>query len=157
MAKEPVSGSELSKDLQVSRQVIVQDIALLKASGYKIISTNKGYMINEDRAYTRVFKVRHLPEETKEELTAIVDLGGTVVDVFVWHRVYGKVVAALNVSSRRNVEQCIEGLETGKSSPLMNITSGYHYHTIKADSEDTLNLIEDALNKMGFLVAAREE
>ena len=140
---EAMSGSMLAKELDVSRQVIVQDIALLKAAGYEILSTNKGYVINDVAAHTR--------DQTEDELTTIVDIGGTVVDVFVWHRVYGKIEAKLNVASRRNVQQCIEGLVSGKSSALMNITSGYHYHTVKADSEETLDLIEKALAKKNYL------
>ena len=151
-SEKPISGSELADKLSVSRQIIVQDIALLKAAGHKIISTNKGYVLNDENSCQRVFKTYHTTEQTKDELTAIIDLGGTVVNVFVWHRVYGKVQANLNISSRRNVLQCIEGLESGKSKPLMNITSGYHYHTVKADSEETLDLIEKALDKLGFLV-----
>ena len=140
---EAMSGSMLAKELDVSRQVIVQDIALL--------STNKGYVINDVPAHTRVFKVYHTNDQTEDELTTIVDIGGTVVDVFVWHRVYGKIEAKLNVASRRNVQQCIDGLVSGKSSALMNITSGYHYHTVKADSEETLDLIEKALAKKNYL------
>ena len=134
---EAMSGSMLAKELDVSRQVIVQDIALLKAAGYEILSTNKGYVINDVAAHTRVFKVYHTNDQTEDELTTIVDIGGTVVDVFVWHR--------------RNVQQCIDGLVSGKSSALMNITSGYHYHTVKADSEETLDLIEKALAKKNYL------
>ena len=148
---EPISGSALSKKLDVSRQVIVQDIALLKASGYDILSTNKGYVISDDAACTRVFKVHHTNEQTEDELNTIVDIGGCVVDVFVWHRVYGRIEAKLNISSRRGVQQCIEGLVSGKSTALMNITSGYHYHTVKADSEETLDLIEKALEEKDYL------
>lgn len=115
---EAMSGSMLAKELDVSRQVIVQDIALLKAAGYEILSTNKGYVINDVAAHTRVFKVYHTNDQTEDELTTIVDIGGTVVDVFVWHRVYGKIEAKLNVASRRNVQQCIEGLVSGKSSVI---------------------------------------
>ena len=35
---QPVSGTYLAKTLQVSRQVIVQDIALLRAGDYDIYS-----------------------------------------------------------------------------------------------------------------------
>lgn len=148
---EPVSGSMLSKKLNVSRQIIVQDIALLKASGYDILSTNRGYIINNTTMHTRVFKVRHTNDQTEDELNLMVDIGGTVEDVFVWHRVYGRIRASLNISSRRHVQQCIEGLVSGKSTALMNITSGYHYHTVKADSEETLDLIEKALADKGYL------
>lgn len=147
----PVSGSELAKRLDVSRQVIVQDIALLKAAGHDIVSTNKGYICSRGPSCTRVFKVRHTNEQTEDELTTVVDIGGTVVDVFVWHRLYGRIEAKLNISSRRNVAECIEGLVSGKSTALMNITSGYHYHTVKADSEDTLDLIEKALADKNYL------
>ncbi len=147
----PISGSTLSKKLNVSRQVIVQDIALLKASGYEILSTNRGYIINNKSSHVRVFKVRHTNEQTEEELKLIVDIGGTVEDVFVWHRVYGRIKAELNISSRRQVQQCIDGLVSGKSTALMNITSGYHYHTVRADGEETLDLIEKALSEKGYL------
>lgn len=149
--KEPVSGSKLATELDVSRQIIVQDIALLKAEGHEILSTNRGYIINKSNICTRIFKVHHTDEQTEDELTTIVDLGGTVVDVFVWHRVYGKITADLNISSRRNVWQCIEGLKSGKSTPLKNITSGYHYHTVSADSEETLDLIENSLKEKQYL------
>ncbi len=151
ISDEPLSGTELARRLSVSRQVIVQDIALLKASGYDILSTHKGYIFGDKPLVSRVIKVFHTNEQTSDELNTIVDIGGTVVDVFVWHKVYGKIEAKLNISSRRNVEQCIEGLQSGKSVPLMNITSGYHYHTIKADSEETLNLIEKALGEKKYL------
>ena len=68
-----------------------------------------------------------------------------------WHKVYGKMTAPLNISSRLHIAQFLEGVRTGKSSELMNITGGYHYHTVKADSEDVLNRIESALQEKGFI------
>ena len=150
-SKEPLSGSALSARLGVSRQVIVQDVALLKASGYDIVSTNRGYVLQNDVSCSRVIKVHPTNEQTEEELTCIGDLGGTIEDVFVWHKVYGKIEAKLNISSRRNVKQCIDGLVSGKSKALFNVTSGYHYHTIKADCEETLDLIEKELGDRNFL------
>jgi len=151
-AQGPVSGSQLSTQFGVSRQIIVQDISLLKASGYEILSTHHGYVIHKTPLKERVFKLRHTTEETEEELTLIVDLGGTVVDVFVWHKVYGKVVAKLNIFSRLKVKQFIEGVRTGKSSELMHITGGYHYHTVQAENDQILDNIEAALNEKGFIV-----
>lgn len=98
-----------------------------------------------------MLKVHHTYEQTEEELNCIVDLGGIVEDVFVWHKVYEKIEAKLNISSRRNVKQCIEGLISGKSKALLNVTSGYHYHTIKADNEEILELIEKELEERKFL------
>lgn len=85
-ANEPISGGELAQKFDISRQIIVQDIAVLKAMGYEILSTSQGYVIRKSPLSERVFKVRHTTEQTEDELSCIVDLGGTVVDVFVWHR-----------------------------------------------------------------------
>ena len=137
----------------MSRQVIVQDIALIRASGYDIISTNRGYIIQEPLVRERVFKVNHTDEQLEEELYSIIDLGGTVVNVMVNHRVYGHMEAELRINSRRKVEAFMEDIRSGKSSPLKNITSNYHYHKVAADSEETLDLIEDALRQKHFLVS----
>ena len=146
----PVSGSKLAKDYDVSRQVIVQDIALLRASGYDIISTNRGYVLEGQTCAERVFKVRHTDEQLETELCTIV--GGQVKNVMVNHKVYGHIEAELGITSRRKVKEFLEDIESGKSTPLKNITSDYHYHTVTADSEETLGLIEDELRKLGFLV-----
>ena len=102
-------------------------------------------------ALTRVFKVLHTDEEIEDELKTIVDLGGRVVDIFVWHRAYGRVNAKMSIKSRRDITQLLDDLSSGKSSPLKNITSGYHYHTIEADSEETLEEIENALAQRRYL------
>lgn len=151
-SSKPVSGSELAKSYNVSRQVIVQDIALIRANGYDIISTNRGYILNIPRSVSRVFKVQHTDEELTDELYAIVDLGGCVENVMVNHKVYGHIEANLNISSRRKVYEFMNDIKSGKSSPLKNITSNYHYHTISADSDETLDLIENELRQMGFLI-----
>lgn len=150
----PVSGSELALLCEVSRQVIVQDIALIRAAGYDIISTHRGYIWNRPHTVSRTLKVQHTDEQTGEELNAIVDLGGHVVNVMVNHRVYGKMEAGLGIRSRRQVEEFLQDIKSGKSSPLKNITSGYHYHTIEADNEEILDMIEGALRNKGFLVEA---
>lgn len=151
-SKAPVSGGSLAESCAVSRQVIVQDIALIRAAGYDIISTNRGYILNAPRTVNRIFKVRHTDERMEEELCSIVDLGGCVVNVMVNHRVYGRMKAELGIRSRRNVAEFLQGIRNGKSSPLKNITSGYHYHMVEADSEITLDMIEEMLREKGFLV-----
>ena len=152
-SEKPLSGTALAKQCDVSRQVIVQDIALIRASGYDIISTNRGYIIQEPLVRERVFKVNHTDEQLEEELYSIIDLGGTVVNVMVNHRVYGHMEAELRINSRRKVEAFMEDIRSGKSSPLKNITSNYHYHKVAADSEETLDLIEVALRQKHFLVS----
>ena len=148
---EAVSGGKLSEEFGVSRQIIVQDITVLKGSGYDILSTHNGYIMQKSPLKERVLKLRHTAEQTEDELSLIVGLGGTVVDVFVWHKVYGKMEAKLNIFSDLHVKQFIEGVRTGKSSELMNITGGYHYHTIRADSEEILDRIENVLKERGYI------
>lgn len=148
----PISGKSLAEFYGVSRQVIVQDIALIRASGYDVIATNRGYLLNTSPRVVRVFKVCHTDERLEEELCAVVDMGGCVENVMVNHKVYGKLEADLQIDSRRRVAEFMEDIRSGKSSPLKNITSGYHYHKISADSEETLNLIEKTLREKGFLV-----
>ena len=147
----PVSGGQLSSEFSVSRQIIVQDIAVLKASGFEILSTHNGYILKRSPLKERVFKLHHTTEQTEDELNVIVDNGGTVVDVFVWHKVYGKVSAPLNIFSRLHVKQFIEGVRTGKSTELMAITGGYHYHTVRAESEGVLNTIGALLADRGYI------
>lgn len=148
---EPISGGKLSDEFGVSRQIIVQDITVLKGSGYGIFSTHNGYIIQQSPLKERVFKMYHTTEQTEDELTTIVILGGTVVDVFVWHKVYGKMTAALNIFSPLHIKQFIEGVRSGKSTELMNITGGYHYHTVRAESEQMLDEIERALKSKSYI------
>ena len=150
--KEPISGGELAKQFGISRQIIVQDIIVLKGTGYEILSTSQGYVMQKSPLSERVFKLRHTTEETEDELSCIVDLGGTVVDVFVWHKVYGKIEATLNIFSQLQIKQFLEGVRTGQSSELMHITGGYHYHTVRADSEAVLDRIEKELIKRNYIV-----
>ena len=150
-SKTPISGGELSKQFNVSRQIIVQDITVLKGLGYEIFSTHHGYVLQKSPLVERVFKLKHTTEQTEDELNSIVDLGGTVVDIFVWHKVYGKISATLNIFSRLHVKQFLEGVRTGKSTELMNITGGYHYHTVRADSEAVLDKIGETLQQKNYI------
>ncbi len=150
-SKTPISGGELSEQFNVSRQIIVQDVAILKGLGYEILSTHNGYVMQKSPLVERVYKLKHTTEETEDELNSIVDLGGTVVDVFVWHKVYGRISATLNIFSRLHVKQFLEGVRTGKSTELMNITGGYHYHTVRADSEAVLDKIGETLQKKNYI------
>ncbi len=150
-SQEPVSGSALGKLLGVSRQVVVQDMALLRTEGYDILATARGYTIAGEMQTKRVMKLFHMNDRTEEELTTIVDLGGSVLDVIVNHRVYGKVTAPLNIKNRRDVQMFMNELRTGKSTPLLNVTSGYHFHTILADREEILDEIETELRAKGLL------
>lgn len=149
--QKPISGSELASRFGVSRQIIVGDISLLKAQGFEILATHNGYVMHSTPLVQRVFKLHHTTAQTEDELSVIVSLGGTVVDVFVWHKVYGKMTARLNIFSPLHVKQFIEGVRSGKSTELMNITGGYHYHTVRAESEEVLDKIGEALKQKNYI------
>lgn len=153
---QPVAGTDLAKQLDVSRQIIVQDMALIRANGIDVMATNRGYVIQESKKVSRVFKVIHTDEQVEEELNLFVDLGAKVEDVFVYHKVYGVIRADMNIKSRRDVRKYMEGITSGKSTNLMNLTSNYHYHTIVAEDEQTLDMIQEELQQKGFLAKLQD-
>ena len=157
-ASSPLSGSALARSLGVSRQVIVQDMALLRArTDLEILSTYQGYLLLQPQEpCRRVFKVRHSSKRTQEELQEIVDLGGRVEDVFVYHRVYGVVRGQLAIASRKDIREFMDRLAESRSAPLMLITDDFHYHTVAADDEQTLDQIQARLGELGLLAPLRE-
>jgi len=150
----PVSGAALAERLGVSRQIIVQDIAAIRGRGADVVSTTRGYTAKPQAS--RVFKVSHSDDEVEEELTMIVDEGAAVEDVFICHKVYGEMRGELHIRSRRDIRDYLEEIASGKSSLLKNVTSGYHYHTVTAESEDVLDLVEEKLRKRGFLAPLQD-
>ena len=149
---EAIPGGKLSEEFGVSRQIIVQDIAVLKGSGFDIISTHSGYLLRKSPHAERVFKLNHNSDNTEDEMNTIVDMGASLVDVFVWHKVYGKISAPLNIFSRLGVTQFLEGVRSGQSIELMSVTGGYHYHTVRAETEEVLDAVGAALKAKGYLV-----
>ena len=152
----PVPGTELAERLNVSRQVIVQDMALLRTSGVEIVSTHWGYVLAGTKQASRVFKVIHTEEQVEEELNLYVDFGGKVDDVFVYHKVHGVIKVPLNIRSRRDVQKYMENISEGKSTQLMKLTSNYHYHTITAESEDILDQIQAELSERDMLARLQD-
>lgn len=154
-ADAPVSGTDLAKHLGVSRQVIVQDIALLRAVDKNILSTNKGYVLYvpepENDRVKRSFAVSHTKEQIQDELYTIVDYGGKVLDVVVEHDIYGQIMMDLILCNRLDVDEFIERVECSKSLPLNVLTDGDHWHTVEADSEKVLDKIEGKLREKGYL------
>ncbi len=156
-SKRPVSGAALAEKYQVSRQVIVQDIALLRAANHEISSTNRGYLIVQPTKAIRVLQVSHTDMQMEDELNTIVDMGGVVRDVFIEHAVYGHLQAKLDITSRRKVQEFMGQIARGQAKPLTNLTSGLHSHTIEAQSEEDLDIIEEELRKKGYLQNTQEE
>lgn len=150
--ENPIPANVLKERFDVSRQVIVQDIAILRANGYDITSTNRGYVLNTKAQATRIFKCRHSFEELVEEGDMIISSGGKIEDIFVNHRIYGRISARLALYNRIHVEELYRSLVSGASKPLMSVTDGYHYHTVTAESESALDEIENKLRVRGFLI-----
>lgn len=150
--ENPLPAGILAERFKVSRQVIVQDIAILRANGYSITATNRGYVLYSKPQAVRVFKCRHSFDEIVEEGYIIIDGGGRVEDVFVNHRLYGRISARLDLITHTHVEELYRSLKSGASKPLMSVTDGYHYHTVSADSEADLDNIERSLRQRGFLI-----
>lgn len=153
---EPLSGTALAKTFGVSRQVIVQDIALMRAEHYDILSTNKGYIYRTEEKQNslpkRVFFVRHTAQQVLEEFLSVIELGGSVLDVAVEHELYGQIRVDLLIESRQDATEFVKKLSTCKDNPLKVLTGDCHYHTVAAPSEKLLDLIECELREKGFLV-----
>lgn len=153
---QPISGTELAGRLGVSRQVIVQDVALLRASDKNILSTNKGYILFVEKANKkkkkRTYKVKHEDKAILDELNTIVDFGGKILDVVIEHDIYGQIAADLIINSRADADAFVKQIEKYKTKPLNNLTNGIHFHTVEADSEETLDRIAGELDKKGYLI-----
>lgn len=150
----PVSGSELSKQLGVSRQVIVQDIALLRAVNKNILSTTKGYILyyQEKQKVNRCFLMKHTTDQIEDELCTIVDCGGKVLDVIVAHDIYGEISTDLIIGTRQDVYDFVDKVKSKNVMPLKELTDGVHLHTVEADSEEILDRIEEALKGKKYLL-----
>ena len=154
-SKEAINGQSLAEHFGVTRQIIVQDIALLRADGAQIISTNRGYIYknSDDNSYAhRLFKVNHTVNDMEEELLAIVDNGGRIQNIMIDHPVYGEIQTLLKLTCRRDVRHFLEQAASNDFRPLSELTHGVHYHLVEADSQQDLDYIELALDNLGFLV-----
>ena len=154
-AQKPQNGKSLAEHFHVTRQIIVQDIAVLRADGAPILSTNRGYIYKENKANPfvhKLFKVKHKEEDMEQELLAIVDNGGRVQNILIDHPVYGEIETLLKLSCRRDVEHFLNQAESSDFRPLSELTDGIHYHLVEAESKQDLLYIEKALDQLGYLV-----
>jgi transcriptional regulator of NAD metabolism len=155
-ATSPISASRLAELYKVSRQVIVGDIALLRAASIEILATPKGYVINpeksSDNSCVYVLACKHDAAHTLDELYTIVDFGGEVIDVIVEHPIYGQLTGYINVASRYDADQFVKNIEEQNTKPLSALTDGIHLHNIKCKDEQTFNLIKEMLCEKGYLL-----
>lgn len=155
----PLTGSELAAIANVSRQVIVSDMTLLKAKGEPILATSQGYLYLNDRAnedVSRTIACLHKKEDTELELKVLVNAGVTVKDVIVEHPVYGELIAGIHVSNEQQVEQFMQRVRDTGASYLLELTGGYHLHTITAANEAQLDRAVAAMQEHGFLLEEAE-
>lgn len=149
---KPVSASKLASQFGVSRQIIVGDVALLRAGGYNIIATPRGYILdNRHTDHTYTIAVKHNQDDLGDELYTIVDLGGSIIDVIVDHPIYGQLTGKLHISSRYDVDQFLKKVDHGNAKPLSQLTDGLHLHTIQCQSEDIYERIIKSLDEKGYL------
>ncbi|HZS91825.1 MAG TPA: transcription repressor NadR [Chloroflexota bacterium] len=150
----PILGADLAAQFGVSRQVLVQDMAILRAAGIDIIATPRGYLLRGEGPVTHAdtLQVQHTSDEILDELTILVDLGIRVVDVAIDHPVYGTLRGELNIASRQDAREYIERLETSGSRALLELTGGRHSHAVEAPRPDLLERARAELRERGFLV-----
>ncbi|GHU81974.1 transcriptional regulator [Clostridia bacterium] len=155
--QSPVSAGSLALQMQVSRQVIVGDIALLRAQGNDVIATVRGYTMAlpaQPGRYIGKIACQHTLEDTGRELLSIVELGGEVLDVAVDHYLYGEITGQLNIATPRDVEAFIRKLGQNQARLLSELTGGVHLHAVACRDGAAFKAITARLEELGFLYSA---
>lgn len=151
-AKSAVNGTELSKIFKVSRQVIVGDVALLRASGNEILSTPQGYIYGtREGGLLKKIVCIHGADGIEDELNTIVDNGCEVIDVIIEHGVYGELNGKLEISSRYDVKTFVRTLREENASPLSALTGGVHIHTLRCPDEQAFGRVLKQLDEKGYI------
>ena len=152
--KRAIKGTTLAESFNVTRQIIVKDIAILRAKGNNIIATPDGYMINEDNSnrVKSVIAVNHNDEEVIKELEIVVKYGGIIEDVIVEHPLYGEIRGILMIKNHNDLNKFKNSLNQIDAKPLSMLTNGVHLHTISADSVENMELIKEELKESGFIL-----
>ena len=150
-AADPVSAASLASALGASRQIIVGDIALLRASGEKITSTPRGYVLSEGGTSVYTLACVHGVEDTEKELNIMVDNGCKVLTVSVEHPVYGLLTGELQLANRYDVRQFVEKLQSGEVRPLSALTGGVHLHTLSCPDNECFERTRSQLEREGLL------
>lgn len=152
MSDQPLSASRLAQNYAVSRQIIVGDIALLRASGEAILATARGYLLEkEEQGVVVKIAVCHRPEQVEEELTTIVSLDGEVVDVIVDHLLYGELRGSLGIRTQEDIATFLKAYAASEEKLLSNLTNGVHLHTVRCESMEQVGKIKQALRKKNLL------
>lgn len=154
---KPISATALADKFEVSRQIIVGDIALLRAAGNSILATPRGYLLNKadsedpNAADTYVVACRHDKGQLEHELYTIVDNGGSLLNVTVEHPIYGNISQELNVHSRYDADKLLNRVAVSGATLLCSLTDGVHLHTLRCPDADSYRRILTALRDQGIL------
>lgn len=152
-ATGPLSAASLARELSVSRQIIVGDVALLRAGGLDITATPRGYLLPSPPAgVTCTFACRHRADQMEAELNAIVDQGCTVLDVIVEHPIYGQLTGPLQLSNRYEVAQFVSRCRREEAALLSQLTEGIHLHTVLCPDRDSAGRVRESLEQLDFLL-----
>lgn len=153
LSKKPIKGNELAKKFNITRQVVVKDIAILRAEGVNIIATPEGYIFNDgNNSFKRVFAMNHSENDIKDELEIIIKYGGKVEDIIVEHPLYGEIKAMIMIKTLYDVNKFLKSFSESKAMPLSILTEGVHLHTISAETNEILDIIEQELKYRGFVL-----
>ena len=157
-ATKNVNATQLAEKFGVSRQIVVGDIALLRASGIDIVSNSRGYRLNKKSTGLLETKlaVKHRPDQVEEELRLIVENGGTVVDVIIEHELYGEIKGTVDIKNDAEITAFLNKVEQAHATLLSSLTDGIHLHTIQYPDEETLVKIKQALSQAGILLEENE-
>jgi transcriptional regulator of NAD metabolism len=157
-SNEPLKGSTIAQKYSVTRQVIVKDIAILRAKGKSIIATPDGYIINKNENKVKaIIAVIHNEEEMFDEMSIVIKYGGTIEDVIVEHPLYGEITAMLMIKNYNELNKFVQKYQEQRARLLSVLTNGVHLHTISAENEDDINLIISELKKCNFIVSDLED
>lgn len=151
-ANAPLSATALAGRLSVSRQIIVGDVALLRAGGEEITATARGYVLDQSREGRHTVACCHSAQDMGRELELMVDYGCTVEDVTVEHPVYGQITARLDLSSRYDVSEFMRKSAQENAHPLSELTGGIHLHTLRCADDRAFSQLLTALREAGFLL-----
>jgi len=155
---EPIKGNIIAKKYCVTRQVIVKDIAILRAKGKSIVATPDGYIINKKESKVKaIIAVTHNEEEMFNEMSIVIKYGGTIEDVIVEHPLYGQIAAMLMIKNYNELNKFVQKYQEQRARLLSVLTNGVHLHTISAENEDDINLIISELKKRNFIVSDLED
>src|SRR5471030_1479604 len=140
-SNEPLKGGVIAKRYSVTRQVIVKDIAILRAKGERIIATPDRYMNNKNEHKVKsIIAVTHTEEEIFDEMSIIIKYGGTIEDVIVEHPLYGEITGMLMIKNNNELNKFIQKYKQQEARLLSVLTNGVHLHTISAENQEDINL-----------------